>query len=74
MQSGCKEDLVENRQSSSGAPSEQFVESWAVRKRLRRWRHEFKCGVVTIGQHKLKNLAIVKIRYQETSSENIAEE
>jgi hypothetical protein len=38
MQSGYKEELVENRQSSSGVPSEQLVESWALQGRLRRWR------------------------------------
>jgi hypothetical protein len=32
---------VENRQSSSGVPSEQSIESWALQGRLRRWRYEF---------------------------------
>jgi hypothetical protein len=31
---GIKKSLVENRQSSSGVPSEQLVESWALQERL----------------------------------------
>jgi hypothetical protein len=41
VQSGYKEELVENRQSSSGVPSEQLVESWDLQGGLRRWRYEF---------------------------------
>jgi hypothetical protein len=40
-----KKSSVENRQSSSGVPSEALVESWALKVRLRSWRYEFKCGV-----------------------------
>jgi hypothetical protein len=35
-----KKSSVEERQSSSGVPSEQLVESWALRGRLRRWSCE----------------------------------
>jgi hypothetical protein len=47
VSSGYEEELVENRQSSSGVPSEQLVERWALQRRLRRWRCEFRCGVLT---------------------------
>jgi hypothetical protein len=36
-----KKSSIENRQSSSGVPSEQLVKSWALQGRLRRWRYEF---------------------------------
>jgi hypothetical protein len=77
MQNGYKEEFVENGQSSSGVLSEQLVESWALKWRLRRWRYEFSCGVLTSEQrrdHGSWRFSIVKIRYQETSSENTAEE
>jgi hypothetical protein len=41
MQSGFKEELIENQQWNSGVPSERLVESWALQERLRRWRYEF---------------------------------
>jgi hypothetical protein len=46
VHSDYKEELVENRQPSSGLPSEQLVESWALQGRLSRWRCEFRCGVL----------------------------
>jgi hypothetical protein len=52
VQSGYKEDLVENRQSSSGVPSVQFVESWALQGRLGRWRYGFMCGELTSWQRR----------------------
>jgi hypothetical protein len=52
VRSGYKEELVENRQSSSGVPCEQLVESYALRGRLRRWRCEFRCGVLTRGKRR----------------------
>jgi hypothetical protein len=36
-----KKSSVENRLSSSGAPSEHLVESWALQGRLRRWFYMF---------------------------------
>jgi hypothetical protein len=55
----------------------EFVESGALKVRLRRWRYEFRCGVLTSGQRRDNGswrIFIVKIRYQETSGENIADE
>jgi hypothetical protein len=59
-----KKSSVENRQSSSGVPSEQLVDSWDLQVRLRRWRYEFswqlgselRCGVLTSGQRLPRNL------------------
>jgi hypothetical protein len=42
-----KKSSVKNRQSSSGVPSEQCVQIWALRERLGRWRYQFRCGVLT---------------------------
>jgi hypothetical protein len=52
VQNGYKEELVDNRQSSSGVPSEELVESLALQGRLRRWRYEFRCEVLTSGQRR----------------------
>jgi hypothetical protein len=41
-----KKSSAENRQSSSGVPSEQLVEIWALQEWPRRWRYEFRCGVL----------------------------
>jgi hypothetical protein len=71
-----RKSSVENRQSSSGVPSKQLVESWALQGRLRRWRYEFRCWVLTSGQRRDRGswkISIVKVRYQETSSEHTAE-
>jgi hypothetical protein len=51
-QSGYKEELVENQQSSSGVLSEQSVESWALQGRLIRWLYDFRCGVLTSWQRR----------------------
>jgi hypothetical protein len=56
-QIGYKEEFNENRKSSSGVPSEQLVEIWALQGRLRRWRYVMRCGVLNRG--KLKNLHCV---------------
>jgi hypothetical protein len=40
LQNGLKKSSLENRQSSSGVPSEQLVDSLALQGRLRRWRYE----------------------------------
>jgi hypothetical protein len=50
-----------------------------LRETFEGWQYswEFRCGVLTRGQRRHNgswSISIVKIRYQETSSENIAEE
>jgi hypothetical protein len=45
-----KKSTAENRQSSSGVPSAQFVSSWALQRRLGSWRYEFMCGVLARGR------------------------
>jgi hypothetical protein len=65
VQSGYKEELI----IGSRVPEFQ-VESWALQGRLRRWRYEIRCGVLTSGQrrdHRSWRISIVK------TSENTAE-
>jgi hypothetical protein len=64
-------------QSSCAVPSEQLVESWALQGRLKRWRNKSRCGVLPSWQRsddESWRTSTVKIRYQKTSSENIAGE
>jgi hypothetical protein len=44
-----KKSSLENR---SEVPSELLVESWVLQGRMRRWRYEFRCGVLTSGQRR----------------------
>jgi hypothetical protein len=56
---------------ASRVSSEQLVESWALQGRLRRWRYEFRCGVLTGGQrrdHGSWNISLGRSRCQENAS------
>jgi hypothetical protein len=52
VQGGYKGKFSRESQSSYGVSSERLIEIWALQWRLRRWRYEFRCGVLTSGQRR----------------------